>query len=124
MKVTYNGVDLSGERLSLAVTPDPYIARIADAERTKGRVYVQKVCNEWRREVGMPSRQVEAMREARLLLAPSGKEIGEAMTRAAAAASRIHNPGAPDGRNNWEDLPAVGATPIFDAVEREMGAPL
>ena len=120
MKVTYNGVDLSGERLSLAVTPDPYIARIADAERTKGRVYVQKVCNEWRREVGMPSRQVEVARETSVRLKASVAADREVMAKVAA----VFNPGAPDGRNNWEDLPAVGATPIFDAVEREMGAPL
>lgn len=99
---------------------DPYIAAIAAKERAKGRVYVHKVCNEWRREVGMPSRQVEAWREAQA----SAEEIGKAMTRAAHAARRIFNPGAPDGRNNWEDLPPLGPTPIFDAMARELGAPL
>lgn len=133
--LTYRGVDLSGERVQMRLGPDPYIAAIAAKERAKGRVYVQKACNEWRREVGMPSRQIEVTRETSVRIRASVADFKKQMAKVAAT----FNPGAPDGRNNWEDEmrdriwfipdePRCGIdcsdepTPIYDQLQRERGA--
>lgn len=55
----YRGVDLYGELVPMRIGPDPYIRLAAAREAAKGRVYVQKQMNEWRREVGMRPRHLE-----------------------------------------------------------------
>lgn len=94
---------------------DPYIAAIAAMERTKGFAHVRRINDEWRREVGLPRRQVEVAAKVSVQLRASFAGFKEQMAKVAA----VFNPGAPDGRNSWEDEPA----PIWDAVVAKHGRP-
>ena len=93
---------------------DLHIEAVAAMERAKGFAHVRRINDQWRREVGMPRRQVEASTEVSVQLRASFAGFKEQMDKVAA----VFNPGAPDGRNSWEDEPA----PIYDQLQRERGA--
>ncbi len=101
---------------------DPYIAALAAKERAKGFAHVRLINDEWRREGGLPRRQLEVAREVTVQFRASVAGFKEQMAKVAA----VFNPGAPDGFNNWEPAPPVAhpsePTPIYAAVVREWSA--
>ena len=84
-----------------------------EQERAKALAYVRRQCDEWRAEVGLPTRAQEQMREVGVRLAAATEGFRASMAQLASA----FPPAAPDGFNNWEDEPA----PIYDQLQRERG---
>jgi hypothetical protein len=94
--------------------PDPVIAAVAAKEMRAGRDHVRRQCDEWRAEVGMPTRSQESIQGVVVKInavTTGARAAAESLSRAFAALTAALN------RNPQADEP----TPIYDAVVQDMG---